>query len=287
MIKTHPITIFFLLRSWWFVFTAPIIRILLEYIISKQAQRILLSEVVLLVVAVLMSVIGWKSICILAMKDILTINKGVLLKRSVSIKIDNLLSISTKQNLFYFVIGCLRCRFCTSFTNDKDCRLNLKTKDFYKVLNKKNINTSFLPIKRQKDLKRYLFVPFLLISAIILVILIRTSFFGLVKKYEIVFFTALGIGAIVYAWFCYYDYKRGELCLGEQLFVAAKELFGFKTIYCSKKAVEIIKLSQTPADRRYKTCKVKIKPMGAHGNGARIIHMEYKSVIEQIEETFK
>ena len=119
--RSHPITLFYLLRSWWFVFTAPIVRIVLQRIISSRAQPILLSEAVLLLFATIISTIGWFSTEIIVTDGHITIKRGVFVKRRVFIGEIGLWGVSIVQNPIYHALGCARCGFISRDAKDIQC----------------------------------------------------------------------------------------------------------------------------------------------------------------------
>lgn len=284
--NAHPITAVFLLRSWWFVFTAPLVRITLQYFISKQAQKILLSEAVLLVLALIVSLIGWLSAKIVTHGNTLTIKKGVFVKTSVTINRSKLFGVSAKANLLFCAIGAVKCSFKTNAESNKNCKIILKGKDFRKIGKSLNLMSDFPFVKRQKNAKRYFATPISLFFATIVGFCI-----GSILKEQIIVFNFsvmvfLWLFILFYGVLYYYDYKKGKLCIGKTIYAKTRSFFGIKTFCCNKGKVGIIKITQNPFDCRWHSCKIKITLLGEGGDAVGIKYIDYKSATEQIKTVF-
>ncbi|MBR3968640.1 MAG: PH domain-containing protein [Clostridia bacterium] len=291
MIKTtlnaHPITIFFLLRRWWFAFTTPIVRMLLQYIISKKAQRVLLSEVVLLVIAVVLSVVSWLFTKVMVTGDSVTIKKGIFLKRCITIDIEQIFGVTIHKNFFYWLLGCVRCVFHTTAEDNNSCKMYLKKGDIEKLNGVIGDNTKPDSLKRQNKLKRFLSIPVILLLSIILVFSIRVLFFGAFAGIEKYITIALCLLACFYGIGRYCDYRLGRLCIGECIYANSAFMLGTKSIYCNKNKLGIIKLSQNPLDCRHNTCKIKITSYGESGQNIKIKHIECDSAKKCIKTLLK
>ncbi len=279
----HPITILYQLRAWWIVFTAPIVRRILQLVLSREVQKILLSEIVALALAFVMSIIGWLSTRVAVYSECIVIKKGIFLKTRTTIDFSRLLGISTDKNLFYAIVGCARCRFNTVSEKDKKCEVKLKTTDARHIYDIVYGEISCLPIKRQKRIKRFLFIPTFLLIVCLFVAFTRLA----LKQTDFYGFCALLILILYYISTCYYDYKKGKLILGERVFARRVSMRGSKTFRCLKNDIGVMKIIQTPIDRYQNTCKIKVILLGENGDNIKIRHLKYENAIHQIKTALK
>lgn len=284
--RAHPITIILLLKSWWFVFTAPFARVIIQRLFSKDVQKVLLSEAVLLLLAIGLSIIGWLRTQIVVSDGGLKIKRGVLLKSYVNIDFLRISSVSVDVNLFYALIGCVKCKINTYAEDNSSCKIHLKTKDVLAIYKLIYNNTCDLPIKRQNALKRYISVPFWLVIVTLGTFLAQILFLNqtiILNWYMVLILCVL---ALFYGLTCFYDYKKGRLYIENQVFVITTKLFNFKTFCCNKTEVGIIKIIQNPIDRRYKTCKIKFMTVGESRESVKIKHIEHDIAQERIKNIF-
>lgn len=147
-------------------------------------------------------------------------------------------------------------------------------------------NESISPKQTIISLNRFLYIP-----AIVALLIICAGIIGaLVFPYfdRLILFLAivlLGMDAY-YASVCYHNYKYGKLCLGNFLLAAGSIGFTVRELYCEKNKVGVIKISQTPADKRFKTCKVKLTVRSENADSVRIRNIDLKTVKEILNNTF-
>ena len=62
--------------------------------------------------------------------------------------------------------------------------------------------------------------------------------------------------------------------------------FTIRELYCDKNKIGIIKLYQTPADRRRKTCKLKFMVRSETANWVKVKNLDKKRVIDNLNAGF-
>ena len=97
--------------------------------------------------------------------------------------------------------------------------------------------------------------------------------------------TALGID-LYYASVCYHNYKYGKLCVGRHLLASGSVGFTIRELYCSKNKIGVIKITHTPADRRFKTCKIKFTVRSENADSVKVKNIDIKAVKEYVNKVF-
>lgn len=284
ILKAHPITIFYLMRSYWFVFATPIIRVTIQYVFWKKAQYLVPLEVVALICVICVAIVGWLFTKIVIDSDKLTIKKGVFLKRQENFCFKKVFVISARRNVIDVVFGCVSCCINTESekNNKENYNIKLSVSDANQLCREVYGTSNELPVSRHKSLRRFLTIPLLLVGAITAFVLLKTAFFGSFNYYELMF-AAFSLGlSFYYGGVCYYNYKCSRLCLGDKVFAIGSVGLLPKTFCCHKGKLGVIKITQTPTDRHFATCKIKIKVRGESGDSVKIKNIDIKSVVRYI-----
>ena len=91
---------------------------------------------------------------------------------------------------------------------------------------------------------------------------------------------------VYYGTVCYRNYKKGQLYFGDCVFVSGSEKFTTRELYCEKSKVGIIRLLQTPADRKLNTCKIKITVRSENADSVKIKNVYADEALKQINEAY-
>lgn len=142
------------------------------------------------------------------------------------------------------------------------------------------------PERSAANLNRFLYIP-----TIILMVVIATGLcLGVLFPYFESLILFLAVVAIVadlyYANVCYRNYKHGNLCFEDCIFASGSAGFKIRELYCEKNRIGVIKVTQTPADRKFGTCKVKLTVRSENADSVRVKNLKTKEVGEKIEEIF-
>ncbi len=142
------------------------------------------------------------------------------------------------------------------------------------------------PLRTKANQNRFFFVPMVFFFGIVLMGAVLLALFEHFTSL-IIFIVLIWLGLdAYYAYVCYCKYKKGKISLENGVF--ASGTFGFNTreMYCNKNNIGIIKITQTPADRRYKTCKVKLVVRSEQADSIRVNNIDTKTVYTQIKNNF-
>ncbi len=142
------------------------------------------------------------------------------------------------------------------------------------------------PQRSTTNLNRFLYIP----SIILMIIIAVEICLGMVFPYFeslILFLTVIAIIIdIYYASVCYRNYKYGNLCFEDCVFASGSAGFTIRELYCEKRRIGVIKITQTPADRKFGTCKVKLTVRSENADSVRVKNLNAKEVSKKIAETF-
>ncbi len=276
------------MRSYWFVFATPIIRVTIQYVFWKKAQYLVPLEVVALICVICVAIVGWLFTKIVLDSDKLIIKKGVFVKRKENICFKKVFGVSVKRNIADIIFGCVSC--CVNTESEKNNKENydikLSVSDANQLCREVYGISNELSVERHKSLRRFLTIPLLLVVTVATFILIKIAFFGGFDYYELIFAVfSLGL-SFYYGGVCYYNYKCSGICLGDKVFAIGSIGLLPKTFCCCKSKIGIIKITQTPTDRHFATCKIKIKVRGESGDSIKIKNIDLKNVVGYINQEF-
>ncbi len=150
----------------------------------------------------------------------------------------------------------------------------------------KSQGKSIAPIKTIFNLNRFLYISALLALLIIgvgLSLIIVFPFFDRL----ILFLTVLALCVdLYYGSVCYYGYKFGQVKIGEYILASGTKGLIVRELYCDKSKIGVIKLTQTPADTQFKTCKLKFVVRSEFADSVRLKNLNIEEVIEKINKEF-
>lgn len=150
----------------------------------------------------------------------------------------------------------------------------------------KSQGKSVAPTKNKFNLNRFLYIPALLALLTIgvgLSLIIIFPFFDRLVLFLTVIVLCIDL---YYGSICYYGYKYGQVKIGEYILASGSTGLTVRELYCDKNKIGVIKIIQTPADRRFKTCKVKFVVRSELADSVRVKNLNTNLVIEQINKEF-
>ncbi len=136
------------------------------------------------------------------------------------------------------------------------------------------------------SLNRFLYIPSLLLIAILAVGLSLSIIFPYFKSLALFLTLVAVVVDLYYASVCYRNYKYGSLCLDECVFASGSSGLTVRELYCEKTRIGVIKITQTPADRKFKTCKVKLTVRSENADSVRVRNLDLKAVKRKISDIF-
>ncbi len=142
------------------------------------------------------------------------------------------------------------------------------------------------PLRTTLNRNRFLYIPAIVLLALMgagASLVIIFPFFDRLA----LFLTAVAMCAdLYYASVCYHDYKYGKLRVIDGVEASGSVGFTVRELYCPKNCVGIIKISQTPADRHFKTCKIKITVRSENADSVRVKNLETNKIKEMLWQQF-
>lgn len=133
-----------------------------------------------------------------------------------------------------------------------------------------------------KNGRRFLFLPTLFCCIIIATAIIEGVLLPDFLNIIILMNLLLLLTAIYYGNVCLTDYRSAEIIFGENIYAQSSNFISRREIYCKKEKIGILKISRTPADRYYNTCKVKITVRSESAKSLRIKNLDHALVLEEI-----
>lgn len=143
------------------------------------------------------------------------------------------------------------------------------------------------PLHTRFNLNRFLYIPALLA----LLILGAAATLMIIFPYFdrlVLFLMAVALSADgYYASVCYHNYKYGGLGISDCVQASGSTGFTVRELYCEKNRIGVIKISQTPADRHFNTCKIKITVRSENADSVRVKNIDIKTAKNRLNEAFK
>ena len=159
---------------------------------------------------------------------------------------------------------------------------NLKKQFKYSVDGKNKVS----PNKNKLCKKRFLFFPTTVLAVTIAVFTIAVICFGRFN-YIILLLSAVVTGVdIYYASVCYHNFKYSEICFDDTIKLSGSNKFTVKEMYCRKERVGIIKISQNPADKKFKSCKLKVIICSESSDSLKIKFLDLNKTVESINRAY-
>ena len=269
------------MRRFWLVFASPAIRITIEYVLFKKFRIIAPFEVVLLLIVVLISVAEWASIKLVIQDGKIIFYKGIIIKSVKTVQLSRVIGVCARQSLLDMVRSCVGFALVTeSGTNNKNkSDIKLKTSDYRALCGGVYASMVESPLKPMFLFKRLAKNSVWICTASISVGLIGFYVF------EITIWSWLALTAVFASYYVainIYNRKKGFVCFGEHLHVEGCGLFRYKRLCCDKKDVGLLKVMQTPADRRDNSCKIKIILGGESGERVKIKYISFTNAKKEI-----
>ena len=142
------------------------------------------------------------------------------------------------------------------------------------------------PQKTKRNLMRFLFSARLAAAADIAATVILSLLFPAVMRFLIFSGAAVMAGVVYYGNLCFRSYKLGRLCISDKIFASGFKGFTVRELYCEKHRVGEIIITETPADRRYGTCKAEIAVCSESADKIKVRNISRRKTLAQIEKAF-
>lgn len=280
VIRPHPLTIFYLMRSYWLVFVAPPIRILLQYLFIKEVQMFLLSETVVIITALFLAVFRWYFTQIVVFNDIWVIKKGLFIKSRSIIRLSNASGIYVKRGFIDVIFKSASVFINTQTDNTEQNNLKIKFKigDLEKIFNN-SCTENVYPVRTRRNFCRFFVIPLWIVFLMIILLTVFIYF----KTVQILIILVINM---YFTAICYHNYKNGGLYFDNNISVIGSKGLLLYNFYCKKEKIGAIKIYQTPADRKFKTCKIKLFEYSEGAKGIKVRNADLNDTVAKINKAF-
>ncbi len=141
--------------------------------------------------------------------------------------------------------------------------------------------------RSKRNAIRFLWVPRIYAEIDIAATVVLALSFPSVSRFLIVSGAALMTLIVYYGNLCFKSYKNGRLDISDKIFASGFSGLTVRELYCDKSRVGEIKISRTPADKLYGTCKVDIIVRSESADKIRVRNLSYAEVAKKIEEIYR
>lgn len=133
---------------------------------------------------------------------------------------------------------------------------------------------------------RFFFMPTLLFVLIVAASITTAVIFEHFESFILFLTTILLAINLYYAYVCYRNYKFSRLSLKKGVYASGMVGFNMRELYCDKNNIGIVKIIQSPADIRCKTCKVKLVVRSENADSVKVKILDTKKVIDLLKDSF-
>jgi len=134
---------------------------------------------------------------------------------------------------------------------------------------------------------RFLFWPLLFLLITLAISITSVILFEEFTRF-IFFLTVIALCLVFcFAYTCQYEYKKGKIMLGDNIYAHSNKGFRTCRLYCPKEKVGQIKITRIGIDHKYNTCRVRIIVCSESADSIRVRHLDYGKVVEQINKIFE
>ena len=142
------------------------------------------------------------------------------------------------------------------------------------------------PKKDYLTQSRFLFWPAIFLMATIALAIILSLRFTDFTRF--IFFSTFTVCVLIFcrAYLGLFEYYKGTIRLGDNIFCRSNRGFRTCEIYCPKEKVGEIIITRFPTDLIYKTCRVKVSVRSERADSLRIRNIDYETAKKQIYNCF-
>ena len=133
----HPIQAICFLKPIAFILLIPLFKALIDSLLRREINGVLLNEIILAALIIGYAVIKWRRFALLLTADSVIIKSGIFLSRTAEIKREKISSVQTVRHLTDRIFGCVTLRINTESgrRGRADFEIKLNKKDAEKIWN--------------------------------------------------------------------------------------------------------------------------------------------------------
>lgn len=144
-----------------------------------------------------------------------------------------------------------------------------------------------IPKRSKRNAFRFLYTARLYAKAVIISTAVSCVLFPAVYRLLLTLGIILMAFAVYYGNLCLWCYKNGGLSLGNTVKAVGVSGFAVRELYCDSQKVGEIRITRTPADRKFGTCKAEIIIRSESADRLKVRNIDYKDTMNSIYESFK
>ena len=230
-------------------------------------------------------------------KNVINVEQGIVLRKITIFKKQSINNICFEQSVILRIMKKHAMRVAIAGYGEKRGEIAIiaplisKTdfknhiKDYFDLKN--NYNGFVSPKQDKKTYNRFLFVPSIVFIVTLVVTIVVIIKFRRIDSF--VWFLSLVVMVInlYYASICYHSYKNTFVLFDDVMVFSGSSGFKVREMYCQKGKIGIYKILQTPSDRKYGTCKLKVIICSKSADRVKLKNMDLKSVLQGINKAHK
>lgn len=230
-------------------------------------------------------------------KNIINVEQGIVSRKITTFKKQSINNICFEQSVILRIMKKHAMRVSIAGYGEKRGEIAIiaplisKTdfknhiKDYFDLKN--NYKGFVSPKQDKKTYNRFLFVPSIVFIVTLVVTIVVIIKFRRIDSF--VWFLSLVIMIInlYYASICYHNYKNAFVLFDDVMVFSGSSGFKVREMYCQKEKIGIYKILQTPSDRKYRTCKLKVIIRSKSADRVKLKNIDLKSVLQGINSAYK
>ena len=134
--------------------------------------------------------------------------------------------------------------------------------------------------------RRFLYVPTLLAVIVIALAILEGVFFPELISPILFANSVLLVLVVYYGNISVKSYRQGKISFGDNVTAQGGHGLSYRKLYCKKEKIGVIKITRTPADLKYDTCKVKLTVCSESADSIRIKNISYPSLCRNVENCY-
>lgn len=230
----------------------------------------------------------------LRLGNTVAVKRGIIVKRRSFLKKDRINDVIIEQTpLMYMANRCAVSVSVAGFGGTKREKVTLipclKEKESIRLLKgtldlTEPVGVRVKPVNDRITARRFMFLPMLYMALIIAVFGVLSFFVRSFIRLWILLAIICSVLTVYYAFVCHYDFSESYFVGEDRVFIKASRGLTIKKLYCDAEKIGEIKIMQTPADRRYNTCKIRFTVQSEGADSIKVRFLDKDKAIFYAEK---
>lgn len=141
-------------------------------------------------------------------------------------------------------------------------------------------------VPHKKSRKRFYFVPTLVLILVLVAYLTLKQLFPSFS--EILNFALLiGVAVMLYYYtLAEYNFKKSKILISDTIYAKYSRWASTREMFCECGRIGVIKITKWPADRRHKTCNIRLTERSESAESITVKHIPYEDIKKQLGEIY-